>query len=241
MRAERAFELKIREAIIYPLAIAAATLGISAAVLMAVGPKLAGIFAALAIEPPLTTKIIIASGIFLIQSWYVIILAVFFLALFLKTKKGKKMWDHLTLKLPVISPITKKINIINTVECLGPLIAAGVPSAEALQTSLKSVKNHYYREAITGMVEKMKGGDKLSSALRGYFGLYPLTVSQAIEVGEETEKMPVILEKLSGFFEEDVLGDIKNLRRIGDPLLMLIIGGIIGFLAVSIIQPLILF
>lgn len=231
MQAERAF--------VYPLKIAVIALVISAIALMAAAPKLAQTFLTLGIEPSLTTRIIIASGLFLIQKWYVIVLAAFFLMLFLKTRKGKKSWDYLILKLPVISPIAKKINILSTLERLGPLIANGVPTAEALTTTLKSVKNHYYREAIIGMIEKIKKGDKLSGALKDYPDLYPLMVSQAIEVGEETGKTPVILEKLGGFFKEDVFRDVQNLKRVGAPLLMIILGGLIGFLAVSIIQPLI--
>lgn len=241
MDAARAFELKIREAIVYPAAIAVISFGASAAVLMAVGPMLSRLFAVAAVEPPLTTKIIIVLGGFFIQSWLAFVLAIFFPAIFLKTKKGKKIWDGLILKLPLVSPIIKKINIIGTIGRLSSLIAAGVPLAEALTTTSRAVKNYYYQEAVVSMAARVGRGDKLSIVLKDYPDLYPLMVSQTIEVGEETAKTPVILDKLSNFLKEDVLDDVKNLRKISDPLLMLVLGGFIGFLAVSVIQSLILF
>lgn len=241
MQAERAFRLKVRDLIIYPLANAAVALGATAIVLIAAGRKLALLFSASEINPPLTGRIIIALSSFLIQRWYAIALALFFLIIFLKIKIGKKAWDYLAIKLPVISPLVKKINIINTVGCLSPLISAGSLGADFPETAFKSVKNYYYQEAITRILERLKKGDRLSSALKDYPGLYPVTVPQMVEIGEETGKTAVILEKLSGFLREDVLSDINNLRKAGDPLLMLVLGSLIGFLAVSIIQSLILF
>ncbi len=242
---ERAFRAKIRGAIVHPVVIVAITIGISAIVLTAVGPKLAQTFAKLAIEPPLTTKAIMAWGAFLTQNWLVIVSVIFLLVLLpkiiLKTKKGKKKWDGLVLRLPFLSPIVKKINIIQTIRPLGSLLAVGIPPAQSLETISQTIKNHYYREALIRMAAKIKGGEKLSSALRDYPDLYSLTVSQAIEVGEATGKLPVILEKLGDLFEEEVLRAIKDLRGTSDPVLMLLVAGVIGFLVIAAIQPLIPF
>lgn len=233
--------LKISGIIMRPLVICVVAVGVIVIILTALVPYFARTFATSGIKPPLTTRIVMGLSVFLVNTWYWFLLAIFLSAFFLKTKMGKKIWDGLILKIPVISLIIKKINIVNTIKPLASLVIAGRPVAEALETISRTVKNFYYQKAIIEVAEKVKRGEHLSSAFKNYPELYPLTVSQAIEVGEEEDKIAVVLEKLGNFFEAEALSDVNALKKKTELLLMILLGGIVGFLAVSLIQPLILF
>ncbi|MFC1663780.1 type II secretion system F family protein [Patescibacteria group bacterium] len=241
MEREHDLKSKIKGAMIYPMVIISAMMGIGILMLIVVVPKLAETFEELAIELPLTTKVIISLGTFLADFWYLIpliVLALFFLGrMILKTKGGGKTIDTLTLKIPIISSIIKQTNSAYTARILGSLIASGVPIVRSLDITSRALGNSYYKKAISEAAEKVKKGGKLSEALRPYQNIYPLMVIQMIEVGEETGQTSDILEKLADFFEQEVTNATKNLSAVIEPVLMLIVGAAIGFFAISMIQP----
>jgi len=155
----------------------------------------------------------------------------------LKTEKGKKVIDTVTLKIPIVSSIVKKTNSAYTARTLSSLIAAGVPIIRALEITAGTLGNIHYKTAITESVKKVKKGEKLSDALKPYREIYSPMVEQMVAVGEETGETAAILAKLAEFFEEEVGRATQNLASVIEPVLMIIIGAVIGFFAVSMIQP----
>lgn len=240
---EREYELrsKVKGAMIYPAVVILAMIGIGILMLIVVVPKLAETFAELDVDLPPATRFVIFLGNFLAEKWFLAIIAVlFFLILFrliLRTKIGKRTTDFLILRMPIISPIMKKTNSAYTVRTLSSLITSGVPITQSLEVVSGTLGNVYFQEAMIDVAEKVRKGSKLSDALRPYEGLYPSTVIQMIEVGEETGETSTILEKLADFFEDEVTNATKNLSSVIEPVLMLIIGGVVGFFAISMIQP----
>ena len=240
---EREYDLKskIKGAMIYPAVIICAMIGIGILMLVMVVPQLAQTFEELEIELPLTTQIVIGLGNFLAQKWYLAILIVFVLvSLFwraTKTKAGKEIIDKLTLKIPIIAPIIRKINTAYTTRTLSSLIAAVVPIIKSLEITSGTLGNIYYKSAITTVTEKVRKGEKIAQALEPYENIYPSIVIQMVAVGEETGETSSILAQLAEFFEEEVSNATKNLATVIEPVIMLIIGGAIGFFAVSMIQP----
>lgn len=238
---EHALKEKIKEAMMYPAVIITAMCGIGVMMLIVVVPKLAQTFEELNAELPITTKIVIGLGTFLAEKWYfaviIVFLLIFVFRMVLKVKIWKKAFDSIILSVPIISPIIKKTNAAHTVRTLSSLISAGVPLVRSLEIIAETLGNCHYREAIETAKEKVKKGEKLSQSLRPYENLYSLTVIQMIEVGEETGETSSILEKLGEFFEEEVSQATKNLTAVIEPILMLIIGGVVGFFAISMVQP----
>ena len=232
---------KIKGALIYPAVIVCAMVGIGILMLIMVVPKLAQTFKELNIELPFTTKLVISLGTFLAEKWFLAILIIFLLLIsfrmILKTKGGKRMMDILLLKLPIISSLVKKTNAARTVRTLSSLISAGVPIVRSLDITSGALGNFYFKKAIAEAAEKVKKGEKLSESLRPYQDIYPLVVIQMIEVGEETGETADILAKLADFFEEEVGSATKNLASVIEPVLMLFVGGAVGFFAISMIQP----
>lgn len=241
MEREHDLRSKITGAMMYPAVIICAMIGIGVLMLIMVVPKLAETFEELEIELPITTRFVIGIGTFLAEKWFLLPVIILVLFLFLRTisrtKTGKRLFDKLILKFPIISSIVKKTNSAQTVRTLSSLITSGIPIVQALEIVSGSLGNFYFKEAMTKAKEEVKKGGKLSEALKPYQNLYPLLVIQMIEVGEETGQTSDILRKLADFFEEEVTLATKNLSSLIEPLLMLLIGGAVGFFAISMIQP----
>ncbi len=241
MEREHEIKDKIKGAMIYPAVIIVAMIGIGILMLIMVVPKLAALFEELGIELPITTRIVIALGLFLSRFWYfvpfLVIILFFLFRAALKTKSGKLVLHTFVLKIPIISSIVKKINSANTVRTLSSLIQAGVPIVRSLEIVSNALGNIYYKEAMAEAAEMVKKGSKLAEVMKNYEDIYPTLVIQMIAVGEETGETSTILAKLAEFFEQEVSSATKNLSSVVEPVLMLIIGAVVGFFAVSMVQP----
>ncbi len=241
MERENDLRTKIKGAMMYPAVVILAMIGIGVLMLVMVVPRLAETFKELEVELPFTTKIVITLGTFLAEKWYLAILFIFVFIIatrfILRTGPGKKTWDAFSLRIPVISTLIKKTNAAYTVRTLSSLISAGTPLVSSLQIVSETLDNFHFRQALAESIEKIKRGQKLSEALQPYRELYPLTVIQMMEVGEETGQTSEILQKLADFYEEEVSNATKNLASIIEPVLMLLIGGVVGFFAISMVQP----
>jgi len=232
---------KITGAMMYPAVIVVAVLGIGILMLVMVIPKLAETFKDLGVELPLTTRIVIGLGDFMVQRWYLVILIiVIFIVAFkiiLATKSGRRVFDSLSLKMPIIASLVQKTNAAYTTRTIGSLLSSGVAVTAALETTSGVLGNIYFREALQKSAERVRKGEKLSSALKSFGELYPQVVIQMLEVGEETGETSDILQKLADFFEDEVTNTTKNMSSIIEPILMLFIGGAVGFFAISMLQP----
>lgn len=241
MEREHELKSKVKSALIYPTIIIIVMIIIAILMLILVVPKLAQVFKDLKMELPFTTKLVIGLGTFLSNQLFFLVIVVLLLCLFfrfaLKLKRGKKIKDALLLRIPVISPLIKKVNASYMIRTLGILIASGVSFLRALEIVAGVLPNIYFKEAILEAKEEVKKGGKLSKALRKYQNIFPPTVIDMLEVGEETGETSKILEELANFFEEEVTIATKNLVSVIEPVLMVLVGVTVGFFAISMIQP----
>ena len=225
----------------YPAIIVVAMISIGILMLVTVVPKLAQTFKELGVELPFTTRLVINTGTFLSQKWYFAfpaLLALLFLAFrSLGTKKGKRIMDAFMLKAPLLSDLVRKTNSATTLRTLSSLIATGVPIVRGLEITSRVVGNVFFGEALEQAAKEVAKGAKVSDSLAKHEKLYPILVTQMVSVGEETGESSEILAKLAEFYEEEVTQVTKNLASVIEPLLMLVIGGVVGFFAVSMISP----
>jgi type IV pilus assembly protein PilC len=161
----------------------------------------------------------------------------FLAAQFAKTGFGKKMISDILLRFPAVSGIVTDINSAYTTRNLSSLIGAGVSLPRALEITADTVGNLNYRLALNNIKERVKKGEKFSDAIKDYRRFYPATMIQMIAVGEETGETSNILQKLAEFYENEVDEATKNFTAVIEPMLMIIIGVVVGFFAVSMIQP----
>jgi type IV pilus assembly protein PilC len=227
--------------LLYPAVIFVVMIGIGILMLVYVVPTLSATFIELKVQLPVTTRAVIGLGNFLKKNLLAVFLftvfLVFVLRRFLGSVMGKKLYDQLMLSFPIISPIVKNINAAYTVRNLSSLIASGVSLPRALEITANTLDNHKYKRALIESEEKVKKGEKFSEALKKYEDIYPSTLIQMIAVGEETGETSVILSKLADFYENEVSEATKNLASVIEPVLMVFIGIVVGFFAVSMIQP----
>lgn len=238
---ENEIKSKIKGAMVYPIVVISAMILIGILMLILVVPNLSKTFEELEVELPTTTKIVITLGNFLAKKWYFLFLGIiFFLFLFsrfYRLKVGKKIVGTILLKMPIFSDLIKKSNSASTARGLSSLLSAGVSLPRAIEITANTLDNIFYKEALMESVEKVKKGEKLSVCLKPYQKIYPLTLISMIEVGEETGETSSVLEKLAQFYEDEVSNAAKNLASAIEPILLLIVGGVVGFFAVSMVQP----
>jgi len=157
--------------------------------------------------------------------------------MFLRSKKTVKIKSLILLKIPAICKITKTANSALTLRTLSSLLAAGVPIVRSLEIASGALKNYYFKLSLTESAKFVEKGGKLSDSLKKYENIYSPIVMQMMEVGEETGETPQVLGKLAEFYEEEVAISTKKLSSVIEPFLILIIGGVVGFFAISMMQP----
>jgi type IV pilus assembly protein PilC len=241
MEKEYTLKSKVKGAMIYPLIILMVMGGIGILMLVFVFPQLVSFFDSLNADLPIYTKIIIWGGNFAMNQWYVLILAMILLAGILwqayKTKQGKWFLSTVLIKTPIISSLVKKNNSAILIRALSSLNASGVPLIRSLEIISGVVGNFYYKLAVTESIERIKKGEKLSSALKIHKNIFPFGAIEIIEVGEETGKSTVILKKLAEFYENEVIDIAENMSAIIEPVMILILGLGVAVFAFSIISP----
>ena len=232
---------KIKGAMVYPLIIVIAMVIIGILMLIYVVPTLVSTFKELGVELPVSTKIIIALSDFLSQHTLLffgsILLFASAVSWFLRTAAGKKAVSALLLRLPVFSPLVKKINSARTSRTLSSLISSGVNILDALSITQNVLQNYRYKQVLEEAKKDIQKGDPLSESFKKASDIYPVLVGEIMAVGEETGKLSSMLKRLAVFYEEDVADTTKNMSTIIEPILMVLIGTFVGFFAISMIKP----
>lgn len=232
---------KVRGAMIYPAVVVTAMIGIGIAMIVFVMPKFVNIFSDFNAELPLPTRILIGisnftqnNGVFVVLTLIILLFGIY---KFVKTKKGKRLVHKFFLTAPIISQIIKKINLARFSRTLCSLIKTGIPIVKSFKITAKTLGNIYYKEALIESAEKIKKGTEINIILREYPKLFPPIVTQMITVGEESGSIEDILNEVASFYEEEVDQTMKNLPSVIEPVLMLVLGLGVGFMAVSVLMP----
>lgn len=232
---------KVKGAMIYPSVIICAMLVIGVLLSIFVLPSLTSIFAEQNVSLPITTRMVVAFASFMSGHAVVVIGGMIgFVALIVaiyRTYAGKKMFDTITLHFYIINTVIKKLNLARFSRILSSLLKSGIPIIQALEVAGESLDNIPYKELVAAAAVDVKLGKPLADSLGKNEMLFPVLVVQMIQVGEESGSVQEILEQLASHYEAEVDDTLKNLSSIIEPLLLLFIGGIVGFLAMALIAP----
>jgi type IV pilus assembly protein PilC len=232
---------KVRGAMIYPSVILVAMIGVGVVMLTYILPQILGVFEGMDVEIPKTTQFIIFLSDLLREQAILVtfVLGIFVLGgyMLLKTRMGKKMLSWFVLHTPAVRNIVVKVNCARFARIYSSLLKSGVNVVEALGIVSKTLSNTYYQEAIEMARKEVQKGRELSAIVKEYKGIFPVLVYQIFHVGEQTGKSEMVLIKLAMFYEDEIDQITKNLSSIIEPILMLFIGGAVGFFAVSMLQP----
>lgn len=232
---------KIRSAFVYPITIMVLTISIVVAMIFLVLPRLMSVLASLKVELPITTKILIGISD-IIQNDYLLIIGgiIFFIitwTLLMKLPHFKYAVHRTIIVLPIVGNIAKNYNMAGFTRTLGLLLKSDMKIVEAVNTTSGVLANVVYQRALMEVVEDVKRGEPMYKYLEKHGNIFPPMVSHMIEVGEKTGNLDSNLFYLAEFYENEVDETVKNLSVILEPILLVFMGAVVGFVAISIITP----
>ncbi|MEK7481988.1 MAG: type II secretion system F family protein [Patescibacteria group bacterium] len=232
---------KVKAAMIYPVIILIATLGIGSILIFYVFPKIMPIFKSLKVELPITTRILIAAVNFLNNYglWVIVGLIVFIVLMFilLRIKAVRFLWHRLILALPIFGRVSIGVNMTNFARTLASLLKSGVKIVDAILITSDTMPNLVYQRELKVVAERIKSGETISQYLLEKKKFFPPIFAQMVEVGENTGRLDENFIYLADFYEAEVDEVFKNLSGILEPIMLLVMGGLVGFIAISIISP----
>lgn len=232
---------KVRGAMAYPLIILFATFGITGGMSFFIFPRILPVLKSLNVELPLSTRLFIAISEFLIAYglWLLllVILLVIGFVLALRMRPFRLRWHRFILSLPLAGRMVSQVNIINIARTLDLLLKGGVKIVQALEITADTLANLVYRDEIKRIAEAVQRGEPMSRSMIDDPGLFPPTFSQMSMVGENTGRLSETLSFLADFYESELDSTTKSLSNILEPMMLLIMGGIVVFVAISIITP----
>jgi len=232
---------KIRGAMFYPMIVLVASFGLAMAMSFLILPKIIPLFEGLHMELPWTTQLLIKFSNFINNNQFIlfwsIILGITFLTVLSKQKFSHPVTHWILLHFPIIRNLVRNTNLSRFSRIFGSLLRSGLSIDEALSVTEKSLDNYYYKKVLRDVSLRIKKGVKASESLKQHQNLFPKMVSRMVYVGEESGKMEETLLYISDFYEEEVDNSTKALSTALEPILLLFIGVVVGFLAISIITP----
>lgn len=231
---------KVKSAMIYPMVITFIMIGAFIFIMTAIIPKLAAIFEEFEGELPIQTKIMLGISDFMVNNGVLLavltIIVVIVFVRFIRTPKGKYIFDTVLLKVPIFGTIILKVNLARFARTFSSLNNAGVSVLNSLSVTSGALSNTVIQEKIKESIESIKNGESISAAL-GAHPVFPPIMVQMAAVGEETGQMDVVLDKVAGFYEKEVDRVISGLTSIIEPLLILLLGSVVGIIVASVFGP----
>jgi type IV pilus assembly protein PilC len=230
----------VRSALVYPTAVILIAVGVVWIILWKVIPTFATLFEGLGASLPLPTRITIALSHFIGAWWWVMILAAILTVVLIhryhKTHKGRRVIDRLTLKIPVLGSVLKKIAVARFCRTLGTLVSSGVPILDGLEITAKTSGNAIVEDAIMATRTSVEEGKTISEPLKGT-DVFPPMVVQMVAVGEQTGALETMLSKIADFYEDEVDEATANLLALLEPVMICFLGVIIGGIVISMYLP----
>jgi len=240
---EKAVKLRsaVKSALIYPVAVVSMAFLIVGALLKWVVPIFANLFAGLDVALPLPTRIVMGLSAFIGQFWWFFIVAVvgliFGVKQIRKDPRGKYWMDYGMLRLPVMGILLRKIAVARFTRTLGTLITSGVPILEGLTITARTSGNAVLEEALMKVRKAIEEGRTIVDPLRES-GVFPNMVTQMIGVGEATGAMDSMLQKIADFYEDEVDSATKDMLAMLEPVIIGLLGVMIGGIVISLYMPL---
>jgi type IV pilus assembly protein PilC len=232
---------KVKKALTYPITIITIALGITMALLIFVIPKFQEIFEGFGAELPALTLMMIAASEFLQAYWWLVIGGIIgFVQTIIRLRrtspKFNRQFEVFMLKIPIIGDVLFKSAIARFSRTLATMFAAGVPLVEAMESVAGAVGINIYKDAVLKMRDEVTTGTSLTDSMI-HSAIFPPMVIQMVSIGEESGAIDSMLEKVADFYEEEVDNLVDNLSSLMEPLIMVVLGGIVGTIIMAMYLP----
>jgi type IV pilus assembly protein PilC len=241
LEAQNKLRRQVKSAMIYPAVVSSIALCVVTAMLIFIIPVFAGVFKSFNGKMPSLTVHTIALSNAMRYHWYFFVIGgpalVFGFTKWKSSKSGRQVWDRFRLKAPAkIGTIVQKIALARWSRTLSSLTSAGVPMLEAIDVTGRTAGNTVVENAMAAVHTSVQGGGTIASALAGE-SIFPSLVTNMVRVGEETGALDSTLGKVADFYEEQVEAAVKALTSILEPIMIVIVGGIVGFMILAMYLP----
>lgn len=231
----------VRGALVYPAIVLGATALVSILLATFVLPRLLRVFESLRVDLPLPTRIFLFVGTLVAERGIALfaaaVLLVVLVLLLTRMPSAKPFLHRVLLSLPVIGRLVRAVNLARIERVLGSLLRSGLPVVDALATTRDTTGNVLYRGALQAIIEQAQRGESISAALAKFPRLFPPVVNQMSRVGEETGRLREVLLYLADFTEAEIERTTKMLATTLEPILLVVVGLLVGGVAVAIITP----
>jgi type IV pilus assembly protein PilC len=239
---EDSLRRQVKSAMTYPIVVLSFAGLVLIALVTFLVPVFIGVFKQFGGDLPAITKVTVAMSKAITGYWWLIIAVVAGLVWgFRKWKKsdwGRPQWDRFRLRTPMkIGDIVQKVALARWSRTLSALVSAGVPLLQALDITGKTAGNYVVEQAMAGVIDSVKSGGTIADPLKES-SVFPSMVSHMVSVGEETGSLDTMLSKIADFYEDQVDAAVKALTSILEPVMIIIVGGMVGFIVISMYLPL---
>jgi type II secretory pathway component PulF len=233
---------KILSAMLYPIIVTCATFGIAGLLVVYIFPKILPIFKSLKADLPLSTRLIIwVSELIRNDGWIIFIFLIFIVVAFTliikKVHQAKFIFHGLILKIPLFGNIAKNYNLTNTTRTMGLLLKSGSSLTQTLHITSETTDNLQYKKAFEEISIGITRGKTMSSLVEKFPSIFPDMVTHMISVGEKSGNLSNTFIYLSEYYENEFDDQTKNLSSTIEPVLMIVMGIMVGFVAISVITP----
>src|SRR5205085_3981835 len=239
---EDALRRQVRAAMVYPAVVVSFAIAVLLALVAFIVPVFAKVFKDFGGQLPTLTKFTVGLSHLITGQWYIVIIVVVgsvwgFFA-WKKSSWGRPQWDRFRLRIPLrIGEVVQKVALARWSRTLSALVSAGVPILQAIEVTGKTAGNKVVEDAMDSVHDSVKRGGTIAAPLKDV-NVFPSMVVHMIGVGEETGALDTMLTKIADFYEEEVSAAIKALTSILEPVMIILIGGIVGFIVISMYLPL---
>jgi len=231
---------RVKSALIYPASVLVVFVIIGFIMISFILPKLIGIIKEINADVPWYTQIVIFIGDFMGVYWWAVALVICaFIAsimYYLKSSDGKKEWDQMKIKMPIVGPIFRYVYITRFAENLSALLSGGIPIIRALTVVSTVINNIVFEDIFVRAAEEVRKGGNMSNVFKRSSDIPPM-VTHMIKIGEDSGQIDVVLGHIAKFYDQETETMTKNLSTLLEPVLMVIIGIAVGFMAFAILMP----
>ncbi|MFA7691739.1 MAG: type II secretion system inner membrane protein GspF [Candidatus Hydrogenedentales bacterium] len=240
MERRQALKRRVQSAMIYPVAVIVIAMGIVTFLLAKVVPVFAEIFTEFGAELPAPTQFLVNAGDFVLYKWWIVVTIFCWITigikLMTKSKQVKRVFDRVILRVPLVGDLIVKVAVARFSRTLGTLITSGVPILQALKITRETIANEVIQNTVDNVYDSVQDGGTIAAPL-DESKVFPAMVVNMIDVGEETGALDAMLSKVADIYDAEVEAAVENMLSLMEPMIIIVLGGIIGFIVISLYLP----
>jgi type IV pilus assembly protein PilC len=231
---------RVRGALTYPAIMLAFAIGTTCFLMTCVLPKFTAIYASKGAALPMLTQVLMDISAFMVNDWLFILIGLAVLTIgtwqYLRTESGWRLFDYLPLNFPLLGPVFLKLHLARGIRLIGTMAGSGINLPECVTTAEDLCDNSYFRDLWHTVSQQIQTGRQLSEPLF-QSALVPKSIAQMLHSAEKGGRLAAVMEQISGYLEEELKEQIVNMTRYIEPLMITVMGGVIGTVALALMLP----